>query len=31
MAIYSYQLARGQSRWQFIIDLPPRPTASAGS
>ena len=23
MAIYSYQLARGQTRWQFTIDLPP--------
>ena len=23
MAIYSYRLARGQIRWQFIIDLPP--------
>jgi integrase len=23
MAIYSYQLARGQTRWMFVIDLPP--------
>ena len=23
MAIYSYQLARGQTRWMFTIDLPP--------
>lgn len=23
MAIYSYRLARGQTRWQFIVDLPP--------
>jgi hypothetical protein len=23
VAIYSYQLSRGQTRWQFIIDLPP--------
>lgn len=23
MAIYSYQLARGQTRWMFMIDLPP--------
>jgi hypothetical protein len=30
MAIYSYRLARGQTRWQFIIDLPRSPTAGAG-
>jgi hypothetical protein len=23
VAIYSYQLARGQTRWMFTIDLPP--------
>ena len=23
MAIYSYRLARGQTRWMFTIDLPP--------
>lgn len=23
MAVYSYRLANGQTRWFFIIDLPP--------
>jgi hypothetical protein len=23
VAIYSYQLSRGQTRWMFTIDLPP--------